>query len=83
MLPLYAYAAISMRFYEFSPIAYQTLFDHVRDPIFVLDQEERIVCVNKSAQELLAAVNVSLSDASCGTISPRPATLSGKPVNWI
>jgi len=53
MLPLFAYAAISMRFYEFSPIAYQTLFDHVRDPIFVLDKEERIVCVNKSAQELL------------------------------
>ncbi len=55
MLPLYAYAAISMRFYEFSPIAYKTLFNHVRDPIFVLDQDERIVCVNKSAQELLNA----------------------------
>ncbi len=27
--------------------------DHVRDPIFVLDYEERIVCANKSAQELL------------------------------
>lgn len=53
MLPLFAYAAISMRFYEFSPIAYQTLFDHVRDPIFVLDHEERIVCANKSAQDLL------------------------------
>ena len=53
MLPLFAYAAISMRFYEFSPIAYQTLFDHVRDPIFVLDQDEYIVAANKSAQELL------------------------------
>ena len=53
LLPLYAYAAVSMRFYEFSPIAYQTLFDHVRDPIFVLDHEECIVCANKSAQELL------------------------------
>lgn len=53
MLPLYSYAAVSMRFYEFSPIAYQTLFDHVRDPIIVLDQDERIVCANKSAQELL------------------------------
>lgn len=53
MLPLYGYAAISMRFYEFSPIAYQTLFNHVRDPIFVLDHEERIVCANRSAQELL------------------------------
>ena len=55
MLPLYSYAAVSMRFYEFSPIAYKTLFDHVRDPIFVLDHEERIVCVNRSAQGLLGA----------------------------
>jgi len=53
MLPLFAYASISMRFYEFSPIAYQTLFDHVRDPIFVLDHDECIVCANKNAQELL------------------------------
>jgi len=53
LLPVYAYASVSMRFYEFSPIAYQTLFDHVRDPIFVLDHEERIVCANKSAQDLL------------------------------
>ena len=55
MLPLYTFAAVSMRFYEFSPIAYKTLFDHVRDPIFVLDHEECIVCVNRSAQDLLGA----------------------------
>lgn len=53
LLPLYAYASLSLRFYEFSPLAYQTLFDHVRDPIFVLDHDERIVCANKGAQELL------------------------------
>ena len=53
MLPLFAYASVSMRFYDFSPIGYQTLFDHVRDPIFVLDHDESIVCANKSAQELL------------------------------
>jgi diguanylate cyclase (GGDEF)-like protein/PAS domain S-box-containing protein len=60
LLPLYGYAAISMRFYEFSPIAYQTLFDHVRDPIFVLDHEERIVCANKSAQDLLGGTEREL-----------------------
>jgi diguanylate cyclase (GGDEF)-like protein/PAS domain S-box-containing protein len=60
MLPLYGYAAISMRFYDFSPIAYQTLFDHVRDPIFVLDHDERIVCANKSAQELLGGTEREL-----------------------
>jgi diguanylate cyclase (GGDEF)-like protein/PAS domain S-box-containing protein len=60
MLPLYGYAAVSMRFYEFSPIAYQTLFNHVRDPIFVLDHDERIVCANKSAQELLGGAEREL-----------------------
>jgi diguanylate cyclase (GGDEF)-like protein/PAS domain S-box-containing protein len=53
LLPLYWYAAISLRFYEFSPIGYQTLFDHARDPIFVIDADERIICANKNAQKLL------------------------------
>jgi len=53
LLPLYAYAALSMRVYEFSPLAYQTLFDHVRDPIIVLDNDQRIICANKRAAEML------------------------------
>jgi len=60
LLPLYAYASVSLRFYEFSPIGYQTLFDHVRDPIFVLDHEERIVCANKNAQDLLGGTEREL-----------------------
>jgi diguanylate cyclase (GGDEF)-like protein/PAS domain S-box-containing protein len=60
VLPLYAYLSESMRFYEFSPIAYQTLFDHVRDPIFVLDHEDRIVCANKNAQEFLGGTEREL-----------------------
>jgi diguanylate cyclase (GGDEF)-like protein/PAS domain S-box-containing protein len=39
--------------HEFSPLAYQTLFDHVRDPIFVVDNEQCIICANKPAQNLL------------------------------
>ena len=53
LLPLYAYASLSMRVYDFSPIAYQTLFDHVRDPIVVLDNDQRIICANKRAAEML------------------------------
>jgi len=60
LLPLYAYASVKMRFYEFSPIAYQTLFDHVRDPIFVLDHDDCIVCANKSAQDLLGGTEREL-----------------------
>ena len=51
--PVFAYASLKLRVHEFSPVAYQTLFDHVRDPIFVVDNEQRIICANKAAQELL------------------------------
>ena len=53
MFPLFAYVSLKLRLHEFSPLAYQTLFDHVRDPIFVLDQEQSIICANKAAQQLL------------------------------
>ena len=39
--------------YEFSPLAYQTMFDHVRDPIIVLDRSQRIISANNPAQKLL------------------------------
>ncbi len=51
--PFFAYAGVKLRVHEFSPVAYQTLFDHVRDPIFVVDNEQRIICANQAAQELL------------------------------
>jgi len=51
--PFFAYASLKLRVHEFSPLAYQTLFDHVRDPIFVVDNEQCIICANKAAQHLL------------------------------
>ena len=53
LIPLYAWAAISMRVAEFKPVAYQTLFNHVRDAIIVLDDSGRIVSANRRAQEFL------------------------------
>lgn len=53
LLPLYWWAAVSLRVHEFSPLAYQTMFDHMRDPIIVLDRNERIISANKAAQALL------------------------------
>jgi diguanylate cyclase (GGDEF)-like protein/PAS domain S-box-containing protein len=53
LLPLYWWASVTMRVYEFSPFAYQTMFDHVRDPIIVLDRSQRIVSANSPAQALL------------------------------
>ena len=53
LFPFMAYASLKLRMHEFSPLAYQTLFDHVRDPVIVTDNEQSIICVNKAAQELL------------------------------
>ncbi|MFQ5982402.1 MAG: diguanylate cyclase domain-containing protein [Woeseiaceae bacterium] len=60
LLPLYWYASLKLRVYEFSPLAYQTLFDHVRDPIIVLDNSRRIVSANQPAQVLLNATEAEL-----------------------
>jgi len=51
--PLFAYASLKVRMHEFSPIAYKTLFEHVRDPVFVIDNDECIICANVAAQSLL------------------------------
>lgn len=51
--PFYYWAVHRLRVFEFSPLAYQTLFDHVRDPIIVLDNSQRIISANKPAQVLL------------------------------
>jgi len=53
MFPLMAYVGLKLRLQEFSPVAYQMLFDHVRDPIFVIDNEQSIICANKAGQQLL------------------------------
>ena len=55
LLPVYAWASIALRVYDFTPLAYQTLFDHVQDAIIVLDQSQRIIGANRYAQELLAS----------------------------
>jgi diguanylate cyclase (GGDEF)-like protein/PAS domain S-box-containing protein len=53
LLPLYWWTTLAMRVYDFSPLAYQTMFDHVRDPIIVLDNSQKIISANKPAQLLL------------------------------
>ncbi len=58
--PLFAYASLKVRVQEFSPIAYQTLFNHVRDPIFVVDNEQCIICANVAAQKLLGGDEAEL-----------------------
>ncbi len=60
MAPAYWYLSVELRFYEFSPLAYQTLFNHVNDPIIVLDSDQAIVCVNERGQEFLGRSEAEL-----------------------
>jgi diguanylate cyclase (GGDEF)-like protein/PAS domain S-box-containing protein len=55
MVPFYWWATLMLRVHEFSPLAYQTMFNHLRDPIIVLDRAERIISVNGQAEKLLGA----------------------------
>lgn len=55
LLPLYWWASVVLRVFEFSPLAYQTMFDHVRDPIIVLDKSQCIISANSPAQVMLNA----------------------------
>ncbi len=60
LLPLYWWASIVLRVYEFSPLVYQTMFDHVRDPIIVLDRSQRIISANNPAQAMLNSTEQEL-----------------------
>ncbi len=60
LLPIYWWASLKLRVYDFSPLAYQTMFDHVRDPIIVLDNSRRIVSANKPTQTLLESTEADL-----------------------
>jgi len=55
LLPFYWWLSLGLRVYDFSPLAYQTLLDHLHDPIIVLDREQRIISANRAAQDLLEA----------------------------
>ena len=60
MWPAFAWASLKLRVYDFNPLAYKTLFDHVRDPIFVVDNDQRIICTNKAGRDLLGAAEREL-----------------------
>jgi len=60
MLPIYAWLIIGERIIEFSPLAYETVFQNMQDPVVVVDEQRRIIGLNHCAERLL---NVSENDA--------------------
>jgi PAS domain-containing protein len=60
MLPVYAWLIIGERIMESTPLAYETVFQHMQDPVIVIDDEERIIGLNTGAEQLL-----SMGEGAC------------------
>ena len=53
MLPVYAWLLIGERVIEFAPLAYETVFQTMQDPVVVVDEKQRIIGMNRGAENLL------------------------------
>ncbi len=60
LLPIYAWLVIGEQMIEFSPLAYETVYQNMQDPVVVVDDQERIIGLNHGAELML---NITESDA--------------------
>jgi len=53
MLPFYAWLILAEQIVEFTPLAYETVFQNMQDPVVVVDDHGRIIGLNHGAEGLL------------------------------
>ena len=54
MLPVYAWLIIGEQIIEFTPLAYETVFQTMQDPVVVIDEQNRVIGLNHTAEKLLS-----------------------------
>ncbi|MDH3362620.1 MAG: diguanylate cyclase [Gammaproteobacteria bacterium] len=54
MLPIYAWLIYGEKIVEFTPLAYEAVFQHMQDPVVVLDDKCRVIGLNRGAENLLS-----------------------------
>jgi diguanylate cyclase (GGDEF)-like protein len=59
MLPLYAWLIIAEQVVEVAPLAYETVFQNMQDPVVVVDDQGRIIGLNHGAEALLDITETS------------------------
>jgi diguanylate cyclase (GGDEF)-like protein/PAS domain S-box-containing protein len=59
MLPLYGWVILGEKIVQFSPLAFETVFQNMRDPVVVVDGEGRIIALNHRAEALLAVTETA------------------------
>ncbi len=60
MLPIYAWIVNGDGIIDFTPLAYETVFQNMQDPVIVVDDEERIISLNHGAELLLNRVEADV-----------------------
>jgi diguanylate cyclase (GGDEF)-like protein len=54
MLPIYAWLIVGEQIIEFTPLAYETVFQNMQDPVVVIDDQCRVIGLNHTAERMLA-----------------------------
>jgi diguanylate cyclase (GGDEF)-like protein len=54
MLPIYAWLIIGEKIIEFTPLAYEVVFQNMQDPVVVIDDQCRVIGLNHTAEKLLS-----------------------------
>ncbi len=59
LLPAYAWVIHAEQYVEFAPLAYETVFQNMQDPVIVVDDQDRIIGLNRGAESLLDITETS------------------------
>jgi len=54
MLPVYTWLILGEKIIEFTPLAYETVFQNMQDPVIVLDDQRRVIGLNNGAESMLS-----------------------------
>jgi len=54
MLPINVWLVMNRRIVDHSPLPYETVFENMQDPVVVLDEQNRIIGLNRVAETMLA-----------------------------
>ncbi len=53
MLPVYVWLIIGEQIVELAPLAYETVFQNIQDPVVVIDEKGRVIGLNRCAEDML------------------------------
>ncbi len=89
MLPVYAWLILGGRIVEYTPLAYETVFQNMQDPVVVIDEQCRVIGLNHGAEDMLDVAEADALreplDALFGDDSPEvfEALSSGTPQKML